>query len=444
MPSFEKYIPKVIESLRSSYGEEFFNSITLQLDDIINADYTFIARINKEKYTSQTISLVAKSKIADNFEYALQDTPCADVSDDTVCMYPKGICSIYPHDQLLIDMNIEGYVGTPLHDSHGNVMGLIVALYENPIKDTDFIVTLFDFFSGRISAELERYDREKELEKLNRTLEQRVEERTQELTNTLAILKSSQDKLVEQEKMASLGGLVAGVAHEINTPLGVSILSSSNIEEIINTLQTKLIEQTLSKTDLEKNLLLLHELVASLNHNLKRSAHLVQNFKQVAVEHSTDKKTPIKLKKWIENLSTSLLPMTKKHNITLELAIEGDDFQIHTYPAKLSQVFVNLITNAVHHAFPASFILESKTINISAKATKKELILIVSDNGIGIDKNIQRKIFDPFFTTNRASGNTGLGLSIISNIITSSLQGTISLNDTIERGCQFIITLPKE
>ncbi|MEW6991179.1 ATP-binding protein [Colwelliaceae bacterium 6441] len=443
MNSYEEYIPKVIESLRSSYGEEFFNSITLQLNDIISADYTFIARLNKERYTSQTISLVAKNNITDNFEYSLTDTPCADVSDDSVCMYPQNICTLYPHDQLLIDMNIEGYVGTPLHDSNGNVMGIIVALYEKEIEDTQFIATLFNFFSGRISAELERYDREKELEKLNRTLEHRVNERTQELSNALANLQDSQQQLIEQEKMASLGSLVAGVAHEINTPLGVAILSSSNIEEIINTLNHKLIEHTLSKADFEQNLSRLSELMQSLNYNLQRSAQLVQNFKKVAVERNTDEKTSLELNAWIKTLTSSLLPMTNKAGIQLTINIADEKLMLNTFPAKLSQVIVNLITNSVNHAFPSNKIFDNKSITVEATSTDKTVIFTVTDNGVGINKEIESKIFDPFFTTNRIAGNTGLGLSIISNIVSGNLHGTITLNNELQQGCQFVISLPK-
>ena len=185
MHFFDKNLAQIIKSLKSSYGSDFFDSLTLQLHQLIGADYTFIAKLDKARYVSQTISLVAKGNKADNFEYSLTDTPCADVSDNSVCIYPRDICALYPNDQLLIDMKIDGYLGAPLHDSNGDVMGLIVALYETEITNGDEVVALFELFSGRISAEIEREDKELQLKYLNNSLEDKVNRRTQELSSNL-------------------------------------------------------------------------------------------------------------------------------------------------------------------------------------------------------------------------------------------------------------------
>ena len=147
-------IRTIIEAVSNTYGDDFFNSITLALHNVIDADYTFIAVLDTKKSISKTIALAAKGELADNFEYSLADTPCANVADDSVCYYRKHVCEIFPKDQLLIDMNIEAYLGSPLHDSKQEVMGLIVSLYERPLKDDKEVVTLFKIFSGRIAAEL--------------------------------------------------------------------------------------------------------------------------------------------------------------------------------------------------------------------------------------------------------------------------------------------------
>ena len=443
MTQFEQYISTILTTLKSSYGEELLNTLTLQLHSIINADYTFIARLDTEKYTSTTISLVAKGEIADNFEYSLKSTPCADVSDDSVCMYPEGICQLYPDDQLLIDMNIEGYVGTPLHDSSGNVMGLIVALYEEKIADTQFVASLFELLSGRIAAELERSDKVKELYDLNKTLEARVETRTQELSEALTHLQESQDKLIEQEKMASLGNLVAGVAHEINTPLGVAVLSASNIQEIVRKLQKQFDSQTLSKTALKNALNDIKNSEETMSYNLNRAAQLVQNFKQVAVERNIDELRTIELKPWLDSLCTSLLPILKKQDITLNVVVNDPMLTIDSYPAKLSQVLTNLVTNAITHGFPAAQDFRDKTICIIVASIEDRVIIEVSDNGVGIDKEIADKIYEPFFTTNRQAGNTGLGLSIVTNIIKGNLNGHIRLTHEENPGTEFTIDLPK-
>lgn len=441
MLAFEQFIPNIIKSLKATYGEEFFNTISLQLNEIIGADFTFIAKLNKQQHTAKTISLVSNNAIIDNFEYALQDTPCADVSDDNICMYPKDICRLYPNDQLLIDMDIDGYIGVPLHDSQGQVMGIVVALYKNEIKNSLLVSTLFDFFSGRISAEIERAEREKELYDLNETLEHRVSQRTQELSETLTRLKQYQDTLVEQEKMASLGNLVAGVAHEINTPLGVAILSSSYIDEVIQKLNKEMQANSLTKKSFNQSIGNIIEAQDSIRFNLTRAAELVQSFKQVAVDRNMDDLQEIQLKPWLERIRNSLLPMLKKQQIEFNLDCH-QDIKINSFPAKLTQVITNLVSNSATHAFPTEQHIDNKRIDIKAKINKEELTITYSDNGAGISDEVSEQIFQPFFTTKRGQGSTGLGLSILSNIVSGNLAGDIKLNRDVPTGCEFIITLP--
>jgi PAS domain S-box-containing protein len=176
MSQLEQALPTIIKSLKSTYGHDFFNEITLQLNKITGADYTFIAKVNYDSFTAKTISLVVKNQLNSNFEYHLNDTPCAILAQDEVCLYPKEICSFFPKDQLLIDMKIEGYVGVPLHDSQGGIIGIVVALHEREIKNADFIKTLFELFSGRIAAEMERKVQESNLEQLNAKLTTKVDE----------------------------------------------------------------------------------------------------------------------------------------------------------------------------------------------------------------------------------------------------------------------------
>ena len=194
MSKLEQVLPKIITSLKSTYGADFFNEITLQLNKATGADYTFIAQVDYDLFTSKTLSLAVKSQLADNFEYPLYDTPCAIITNDEVCLYPKNICSFFPKDQLLIDMKIEGYIGVPLHDSQGKIIGLIVALHEHEIKNVDFIKTLFELFSGRIAVEMERKVQENNLKHLNIELAAKI------------------DELVKSEAKLSL--------HIENTPLG--------------------------------------------------------------------------------------------------------------------------------------------------------------------------------------------------------------------------------
>jgi len=443
MADFERILPEIITSLKSTYGNEFFDSLNLQLSKHIGADYTFIARLNKDKNTSRTISLVAKGELIDNFEYSLNDTPCADVSDESLCIYPEGICELYPNDQLLVDMNIEGYVGTPLRDSQGNMMGIVVALHEKKIENPNFAVTLFELFSGRISAEIERTERDQELQNLTKTLEFKIEERTQELSQAIKQLKETQKEMLAKEKMASLGSLVAGVAHEINSPLGVAMLSGSVIAETSKEISVKITDQSLSKQDLQIGLGNIEQSISALNFNLQRAAELVSNFKQVAVDRSTDEIREFVFSSWLDELLSSLIPMLKKNNISLKLCLPEHPTIITTCSSKLAQVICNLVTNAVIHAFPESANLTDKTLTFILKEQNQHIELTIADNGIGIEEELLKKLFEPFYTTNRGQGSTGLGLSIVRNILTGALSGNVDVSSRVEQGTEFTINLPK-
>ena len=170
MSELEYVIPEIIKGLKSTSGDAFFHKITLQLNKIIAADYTFIARVDLAQQTAKTISMVVNGEIVDNFEYELNHTPCAVLIDDSVCIYPEKTCDLFPKDHMLVDMNIEGYLGVALIDSHQEIIGIIVALHKTKIEDPEFAITLFELFSGRISAEMERIEQNHDLERLNKEL----------------------------------------------------------------------------------------------------------------------------------------------------------------------------------------------------------------------------------------------------------------------------------
>jgi len=432
-------IGEIITSLKSSYGKDFLDTMTMQLHKSIGAQFTFIAKLDIKRNVSQTMSLVAGDEFADNFEYSLEHTPCADVSDDSTCIFPSEICNLYPKDQLLVDMGIDGYVGAPLHDSKGAVFGIVVALYSAPIKNADDVASLFELFAGRISAELERAEKEKALFELNQSLEQKVAYRTHELETALKRLKNSQKQLIEQEKLASLGRLVAGVAHEVNTPLGVAMLGSSTVLSGVNLLNTKLTQGALSKHDLESFIHDAKEASEGVEFNLNRASELVVNFKQMATDFHSDPKSEVNLVEWIESISTSLKPMLKNAGIILDLRLPSENLIVTSYPSRLAQVVTNLVSNAIKHAFPKKFEVAQKTITIQLGGSPFNYRLSVSDNGIGMDEKTKAQVFDPFFTTDRASGGMGLGMSIVHNLVTGSLNGQLDIKSEKLKGTKISI-----
>ena len=148
-------IPAVIDGISNTRGDDFFNAITRQLCIALRADYTFIGRLNDDHTKARTVALCKNGKLIENFDYELKHTPCELVSHDNICVYTKGVRQKFPNDQLLVDMDIDGYLGTPLHSSEGEVIGVIVALYEQPISNAERVSSIFQLFSGRIAAEIE-------------------------------------------------------------------------------------------------------------------------------------------------------------------------------------------------------------------------------------------------------------------------------------------------
>ena len=252
-------------------------------------------------------------------------------------------------------------------------------------------------------------------------------------------LQQAQTQLVQQEKLASLGQLVAGVAHEVNTPVGVALAASTQITDEVDRFDGLIAAGQLRRADLDDFMTTLHELADLLAHNCTRAGSLIQSFKAVAADRRSDERRRFGLRAYVKDVINSLEPTLNRSQV--EILITGADAPtIDSYPGMLSQVIINLVTNALTHAFEP----EGRgvvTIHVGT-ADAAHAQLIVRDDGKGIQPDILPKIFDPFFTTRRSSGGTGLGLHIVHNLVTGALGGTISVETTPASGTSFIITLP--
>lgn len=418
------HIQEIIEAVSNSYGDEYLSKIIPAMSKIIGADYTFIARINSQARSCRTEILVANGKIVENFEYALADTPCSDVADNSVCFYPKDICNFYPKDQLLIDMEIQAYLGTPLVDSKQNVIGIIVALYKSERSNISETKALFQLFSGRIAAELERLSYEQ-------SLEDTIEARTKELTETISLLQATQSQLVESEKMSALGNLVAGVSHEVNTPLGIAITTQSIMADELATLKSKLDNKTLSMKDMQAFCQKTDSAINMQGENLNRAKNLIENFKKTAAEQHLLELETLNIGQYYQRVTSTLRSLLKPQKVTLEIKCE-DKIVLATYPGIHAQILTNLISNSIKHGFSNNPIAEKleqeNKITIEVKQTTTgEVMVTYCDNGSGLSELAQQRIFEPFFTTARKQGGIGLGMSIVYNLITQKLNGTIEV-----------------
>ncbi|MCK4662585.1 MAG: GAF domain-containing protein [Bacteroidales bacterium] len=264
-----------------------------------------------------------------------------------------------------------------------------------------------------------------------------LQQQKEELQTTLDNLQQTQQQLVESKKMASLGGLVAGIAHEINTPVGVGIAASSTLvkksKQIVELFENKKMTITDLKNYVESTKMA-SELILT---NLQRTGELVKSFKQVSVDQSSENQRQFNLKSYLEDIIRSLHPKLKNTLIQVEINC-NKNIELNSYPGVFAQIFTNMIINSLTHAFGVKS--EGK-INISAITQKNNLILEYKDNGKGISPEILPEIFDPFFTTNMQKG-TGLGLHIIYNLVTQKLNGEIQCKSEIQKGTEFIISIP--
>lgn len=277
----------------------------------------------------------------------------------------------------------------------------------------------------------ERKRGEQALRDLNQTLETQV----QETQRALAQLKVAQGQLVQAEKMASLGGLVAGVAHEINTPVGVGVTAASHLQGEVRAMRLAAQDDKLTKAQFEKLLLSFEQASDIILINLRRAADLIKSFKLVAVDQSSDEQRRINLKGYIEEVLLSLRPKLKasRHRIELDCP---DDIEVLTTPGALSQILTNLVVNSVTHAFEPD---TAGQIRIQVRRQVGGVELCFSDDGKGISAENLPRIFDPFFTTRRGQGGTGLGLNIVFNLVHQTLGGSIEVASTPGRGTRFTL-----
>ena len=259
-----------------------------------------------------------------------------------------------------------------------------------------------------------------------------------ELSKTLNNLEKTQDKLIEAEKMASLGGLVAGVAHEINTPLGIALTGITYFDEISHNIHKIYETQDMTQEDFEKYLNDSKDISSQVLKNIQRASDLVQSFKQVSVDQTSEIKREFYVKDYTNSIILSIHNQIKRTHITIENNIPSD-VKINSYPGAFGQIITNLILNSLIHGYSNK---DKGLISFTLKKEKKDIVLHYKDNGKGIKESDLPHIFEPFFTTRRGTGGTGLGLNILYNIVKKQFRGEISCKSKVNEGVDFEIIIP--
>ena len=255
----------------------------------------------------------------------------------------------------------------------------------------------------------------------------------------LSDLREAQQNLIAAEKLAALGGLVAGVAHEVNNPIGISLTVASSFARRCDDFANEVNSGPVRRSRLDEFLVTSRDAANQLVGNLQRAGELVQSFKQVAVDRSHADRRQFDLRESTDHIVASLRPVLKKSQIALTVDVPAGII-MDSYPGSYGQVLTNLFLNSVIHAFPDG---RTGSILVEARQVGDDVELFVSDDGIGMTEETQRRALDPFFTTRRNEGGTGLGLHIIYNLVTQQLGGRLSFESRLGWGTRFRITFPR-
>lgn len=301
-------------------------------------------------------------------------------------------------------------------DDEGNVLKVVTALFD--ISD--------------IKRQVEKCQLEVQM------MERIKEEDAKVIARLKEELELAQKSLIASERMATLGGLISGFTHEINTPIGVSLTTNSFMRKQYKEVKEGFANQTLSKNELERFFEELDESLELMNNNLERAADYILSFKQNAVDQSNFTKRTFNLKKVIKDCLASIKPLMKHSDF--EVVFEcPDDISLYTFPGAVSHIISNLVLNAVKHGFED---ISEGTIKVIVSTVDDQVSLLVSDNGNGIQEHAMKKIYTPFYTTKADDGGTGLGLSIVYDLVTESLDGSIDCDSVVGQGTEFKILFP--
>lgn len=315
--------------------------------------------------------------------------------------------------------------------------GEVEELPERRQDELGEVIRGFNQIQRRLQSTIER----------TRDAEEAARQAARQTANALADLRHTQESLLQAERLASLGSLVAGVAHEINTPVGIALTSASVLKDATDALQAAVAADGLKKSTVLRYLETAAESARLIMNNAYRAAHLIHSFKQIAVDQTSEARRPFALLAYVDEIVTSLRPKLKGIEIVVVRPAPGEggeggdaDIMLDSYPGALAQVLTNLLLNCAEHAFAPE---QAGRIELRARLQGDMVELAVSDNGRGIAADIIDRIFEPFFTTRRGQGGTGLGLNIVYNLVVKQFSGSITVRSTVGQGAQFLLTIPR-
>ncbi len=264
-----------------------------------------------------------------------------------------------------------------------------------------------------------------------------IEEKKNKLEDTIKELQFTQKKLVESEKMASLGNLVAGISHEINTPIGIGIAAITTLKTKVTTIDSLFVEKKMKQSDLITFISTAKDAAKLIQTHLNRTGELVKSFKRISVDEMTEQVRTFDLEQYLKDIVKSLEPKINEKQVEVNIECKSP-IEMTSFPGAFAQILTNLIVNSMIHGFKDR---SEGVITITCRQFGDDLKLVYQDNGKGMTPDVVEKVFNPFFTTNMQGGN-GLGMNIVYNIVNQKLQGEISCESEINKGATFTVVCP--
>jgi signal transduction histidine kinase len=332
--------------------------------------------------------------------------------------------------------DIASWMGAPMmvHEQPYGV--IIVQSYDPAIVYSQADLELLAFMASHVAVAMARMQADRAIRKTK----ERLEQQNAALNSALTALQEAQSELVRQEKLASLGRLVAGVAHEINTPLGICVTATSHLVQELKLTREELAAGEMTEDSLQQFLEIVDQSLRILTTNTQRAAALVRSFKQVAVDQSSDDIRSFNLRTYLHEVLLSLQPKLKGRAVKVEVDC-GPDISLVSFPGAVSQIVTNMVVNSLVHGFERE---QAGAIRIKAALEDEMVVFDYSDDGAGMDADMLGKLFDPFFTTKRGSGGSGLGAHILYNLVTGSLGGTVKVESAPGQGLRYQLRFPRD
>ena len=337
--------------------------------------------------------------------------------------------------QPLGNVSIASWMGAPMLLGDRVYGVIIVQSYDASVMYTQADLDILAFMTSHVAVAIARMQADRAI----RRAKEALEEQNAALNSALTALKDAQSELVRQEKLASLGRLVAGVAHEINTPLGICVTATSHLVQELKLTREDMAAGTLDEDGLNQFFEIVDQSLRIMTTNTQRAAALVRSFKQVAVDQSSDDIRNFNLRKYLDEVLLSLQPKLKGKPIKIEIDCPPD-ITLDSFPGAVSQIITNMVVNSLVHGYAEG---QGGTIKIVGQLDGGQVRFDYSDDGAGMDAETLKQLFDPFFTTKRGSGGSGLGAHILYNLVTGALGGTVKVDSAPGQGLQYKLRFPQ-